>query len=232
MARTARIVVPGYPFHIVHRGNHRKPVFYSDADRQVYLRLLLTEARRYGLEIWAYCLMLNHIHLLGVPLDAEALADAIGNTHRAYARYIHESRGWTGHLWANRFRSSLLDEQYLWDAVRYVENNPVRAKLVERAELYPWSSAAAHSFGKHDALLSNARPFPGHVPDWSAWLAEPIPTELIDTIRRNTRTGRPTIDDALTAELERVVGRRLRPQRPGRKPKSEIGMTSPNFRAR
>ncbi len=112
--------------------------------------------------------------------------------------------------------------------MRYVENNPVRAKLVERAELYPWSSAAAHSSGKLDVLLSNSRPFPGHVPDWSAWLAEPIPTELIETIRRNTRTGRPTIDDALTAELERVVGRRLRPQRPGRKPKSEIGMTSPS----
>lgn len=228
MARMARIVVPEYPYHIVHRGNHRKPVFFCEHDRQVYLGLLLADAKRYGLELWAYCLMLNHIHLLVRPLLADSLAKVIGNTHRAYARYIHQSREWTGHLWANRFRSSLLDEPYLWHVARYIENNPVRAKLVERAELYPWSSAQAHALGKDDLLLCDTRPFPGHIADWSAWLAEPIPVDLIDTIRRNTQTGRPTVDDALASELERLIGRPLRRQRPGPKPRAELGIPSPN----
>jgi putative transposase len=179
-------------------------------------------ARLYRLEIWAYCLMPNHVHLIVLGRDRSSLARAIGNAHRRHAAELNRSMSWTGHLWENRFFSTPLDEHHLWAAVRYVENNPVRALLVDRAEEYPGSSAAAHVRGRRDPLLSPSRPFPGAVGDWSAWLASGVQDvrdlALVRAIRANSRTGRPSGDSSFVRSLEDKLGRRLQPGRPGRRP--------------
>ena len=119
-------------------------MFRSDADRRAYLALLQRYQRWHGLELWAYCLMSNHVHFVAVPSKAEALGKAFRDLHTAYAGAWNAAQGLSGHLWQARFFSCPLDDSHLWAAVRYVERNPARAGLVVQAEDYTWSSAAAH----------------------------------------------------------------------------------------
>ena len=154
MARIARVVVPHYPHHIIQRGNRRQNVFFSDHDKDAYICLLYEQIKKWNILIWAYCLMDNHVHLIALPKDENSLARAIGETHRKYTKMINFRKGWKGYLWQGRFISYPMDEQYLYAAVRYIEINPVRSGLVEKAEDYPWSSAKAHILKKEDKLLS------------------------------------------------------------------------------
>ncbi len=145
MARIARVVVPGYPHHIIQRGNRRMDVFFSDDDYLTYITLLKNATHRYGVAIWAYCLMTNHAHFIAVPRKADSLARCFADAHVKYTRMINKRQGWKGHLWQARFGSNVLDENYLRAAVRYVERNPVRAGIVDKAWEYRWSSAAWHT---------------------------------------------------------------------------------------
>ena len=219
MARFARVVLTDLPCHVTHRGNRRDDVFFAPEDRDQYRRWLREYADRYGLEIWAYCLMTNHVHLVATPRRQDALAQAIGRAHMRHARRVNRQQGWSGHLWANRFYSTALDEAHLWTAAKYVELNPVRARLVERAEHYPWSSAKAHATGAPDPLLSARRPFPDpeRVGDWGAWLASGLAEADGNLLRANTYTGRPTGGEDFVAKLEQFLGRLLRPRKRGRK---------------
>ena len=101
MARLARVAVPGVPYHITHRGNRRSAVFYGEADREIYLALLAGHGQKAGLDIWAWCLMTNHIHLIACPRREDSMALALGRSHMQYARRINRQHGWCGHLWAN-----------------------------------------------------------------------------------------------------------------------------------
>jgi putative transposase len=136
--------------------------------------------------------------------------------HMRYAQHSNWKRSLTGHVWESRFFSCPLDEGHLWAAVRYVERNPVRAGMVQRAEDYPWSSAAAHCGHTQDALLSDPCGLVERVPDWSAWLAGEEDQTAVELIRKSTRTGRPAGGEAFLDKLERLLGRRLRPLKPGR----------------
>ncbi|MCK5863023.1 MAG: transposase, partial [Candidatus Hydrogenedentes bacterium] len=144
MSRVARIVVPGFAHHITQRGNREMDVFEKSDDHLVYLRFLKRYAEKYGLSIYAYCLMANHVHLVAVPGDERALGKALRDAHTVYAMHFNTRTAISGHVWQGRFSSCPLDEQHLWAAVRHVERNPVAAGIVERAEQYRWSSAAAH----------------------------------------------------------------------------------------
>src|SRR5512139_3371263 len=99
MARLARIVVPGLPHHLTQRGNRRVEVFFTPEDRETYLGLLRRYLGRHGLQVWAYCLMPNHVHLVAVPITETALARAVRDTHSAYASYLNRQEGVSGHLW-------------------------------------------------------------------------------------------------------------------------------------
>lgn len=118
MSRFARVVAPGCPHHITHRGNRRDDVFFSDEDRADYLEILLDYTRRYGVEVWGYCLMTTHIHLVAVPEREDSLGLAIGRAHMKYARHANRRQRWWGHLWANRFYSTPLDEGHCWTALK------------------------------------------------------------------------------------------------------------------
>ncbi len=215
MARIARVVVPGLAYHLTHRGNRRQPIFFRPSDRDVYRCWLEEYSDFYGLSIWAYCLMTNHVHLLAVGKESFSLAKTMACCQGRYAAWVNHRYDWSGHLWANRFYSTLLDDTHLWTAVKYVELNPVRAGLVSRAEDWPWSSTRAHAWGRSDSLLSSDRPFPGPVRNWSAWLSSGFDEAMADRIRQNTKTGRPSGGKAFIEGLEAKLGRPLRPARRG-----------------
>jgi len=220
VARIARVVAAGVPHHVVQRGNRRQPVFFSTADYKAYLRLMATYCRQDGVEVWAYCLMSNHVHLVAVPANEDGLARAIGEAHRRFTVRVNQREGWRGYLWQGRFSSYPLDERYLLAAVRYVELNPVRARLVEQPWQYAWSSATAH-VRKRDDVLVKVKPMLGRVPDWREYLgAEPDSTDM-DILRRHMRNGRPLGSPEFLESLEAKMGRVLVPRKRGPKPQSQ-----------
>jgi putative transposase len=216
MARIARVVVPGCAYHVTHRGNRRGEIFLREGDRDLYRKLLQEYAARHELEVRAYCWMSNHVHLVVVGHRPDSLARTIGIAHRRYARILNRRNDWTGHLWANRFYSTLLDDLHLKHAVRYVELNPVRAGLTIAAEDYAWSSARSRILGIEDPLLSTRPPFAEAIDDWRAWLGQGVDVDLLETLRVHTATGRPCGSPEFVRALEKHLGRRLRPHTPGR----------------
>ena len=155
MPRIARIVAPGMPHHVTQRGNRRMQTFFGDEDYRAYLSELKTWSAEYGNRIWAYCLMPNHVHLIVVPETEDGLGRGVGEAHRRYTRRVNFREGWRGHLWQGRFASYVMDEPYLIAAARYIERNPVKADLADRAEDWPWSSARAHCNGGEDPLAES-----------------------------------------------------------------------------
>ncbi len=191
MSRSARVVFPHAPYHVTQRGNHRADVFFCDEDRQMYLSLVARFFELAQLDLWAYCLMTNHIHLVVSPQRPDSMARGLGLAHGRYAQWLNQRLKRKGHVWEDRYRSALLDPFHLSAALYYVEQNSVRAGLCTRAEDYAWSSARARSIGRRDPLIASTCPW-GTVP----------PRELIELdgealasalarIRRATKTGRP-----------------------------------------
>jgi putative transposase len=219
MPRQARTVFAGLPHHVTQRGNRRGDVFFSDDDRRTYLVWLLEYCQKHQVEILAYCLMSNHVHLVAVPAQADGLQNVLKPLHMRYAQRINRARGWKGHLWQGRFFSSALDDAYTWAAVRYVERNPVRAAMVKRAQDYPWSSAPAHCAGAFSELLDASPRWSKQfaaVANWSAWLAEGDEEQELQIVRRNVDKGLPCGSEKFVAELGEQAGRVLAYRAQGR----------------
>jgi putative transposase len=141
MARLPRLTVPGFPHHVIQRGNNRQAIFASAADYETLLGLLADNAAKFGVALHAYVLMSNHFHLLATPDSAEALPHMMQAVGRSYVRYFNDRQGRTGTLWEGRYRSTLIQtERYLLTCMAYIDLNPVRAGLVAEARDYPWSS--------------------------------------------------------------------------------------------
>jgi len=224
MPRLARNVFSGIPHHVTQRGNRREDVFFSDEDRQIYLTWLKEYSQKHSLEVLAYCLMTNHVHLVVVPKTEKSLQEVLKPLHMRYAQRINRKKGWKGHLWQGRFFSSPLDEAYLWAAIRYVERNPVRAKILKKAEKYPWSSAAAHCGIKTDEVLTSNttwwKKF-AQIEDWAAWLAEGEEPDKLLVLRRNIDKGLPSGSERFIKKLEALSGKKLR-FRPQGRPNNNI----------
>jgi putative transposase len=216
MVRLARAVAPGAPHHITQRGNRRQQTFFCDGDYEEYLTLMSRWCQKRGVEIWAYCLMPNHVHLIAVPETEDALRLAIGEAHRRYTRMINFREGWRGHLWQGRFASFIMDDIYLMTCARYVELNPVRAGLAERPEDWPWSSARAHLTSKDDALCKVKPLLDRCIGPWHEFLAALITDDQAQTLRLHERTGRPLGSETFIANLEQKLERNLQPKNPGR----------------
>jgi len=195
---------------VTQRGNRREPVFFGAGDFRFYRHLLGESARRASTEVWAYCLMPNHVHLILTPSDEDGLRDTLAEAHRQYTRFINERHGWTGHLWQGRFGSVAMDEDHLESAVRYVSLNPVRAGLVKSAADWAWSSVRAHLAGADDGLVS-VRPVLDRFPD-VAGLLEIEPTGIeMNALRRSETSGRPLGSKGWVEALG-VAGARRRPK--------------------
>lgn len=155
MARLPRLTVPGYPHHVIQRGNNRQAIFASAGDRQMLLDLLQENARKFDVALHAYVLMTNHFHLLATPQSANSLPQMMQAVGRRYVRHFNDSQGRSGTLWEGRYRSTLIQtERYLLACMVYIDLNPVRAGLVAEARDYPWSSHA-HNVGlRVDRLIT------------------------------------------------------------------------------
>lgn len=217
MARMARVVVPNYPHHVVQRGNRRQRTFFCEDDFRCYIQLVSEYSAQTDTEVWAYCLMPNHVHLVMVPRNEDGLRATLGEAHRRYTRHVNQREGWRGHLWQERFHSFLMDEHYLLAAVRYVERNPVAAGLCIDPEDWNWSSASAHLTGEDDALV-RVRPMLDRVDRWSDYLADAGSSNEGELIEMHARTGRPLGSIDFVRRLEIITGEDLAPKRPGRKP--------------
>ncbi len=219
MARLARVVIPGLPHHVTQRGNGGARTFFTDADYALYRDLLGQHCRAADVEVWAWCLMPNHVHLILVPSDRDGLRRALAAVHRRYAGIIQARRRRTGHFWQGRFGAAVMDEEHLAAALAYVSLNPVRARLVKRARDWRWSSARAHLTGKDDGITARA-PIKERFPDFAALLAAAPDTDLFARVRAAESIGRPLGDDRFLARIERLTKRRLRPGKRGPKPKA------------
>jgi len=223
MARLARIVVPGRAHHVTQRGNRREAIFFEDGDQAIYLDLLAEQTAKHEAQVWAYCLMPNHVHLILVPAHADGLGLAVGEAHRRYTNFINARGRWTGHLFQSRFASAVLDDDHFVRAVRYVSLNPVRARLAGSPEQWQWSSARAHLAGEDDALV-RVRPVLDRIPHFQA-LLDASANDDFTALRRAEATGRPLGADDFVADLERLLGRPIARRAPGRKTRSEIDET-------
>jgi putative transposase len=189
MPRAARLVLPGIPHHVTQRGNRKERVFFSESDYASYLSLLRHGCRKAGTEVWAWCLMPNHVHLILVPAREDGLRSALAPAHTRYAMEINRREGWRGHLWQDRFASFPMDEAHLHVCLAYVELNPVRARLADRPEAWRWSSARAH-LGLAGDGLTDVAATRGRIEDWRAFLDSGLDDEDRDSIRTAERTGR------------------------------------------
>jgi putative transposase len=225
MPRHPRIVLPGRPHHVTQRGNNGREVFFSDADREIYLSLLKGYAADYSVDVLGFCLMTNHVHLIAVPNTGTGLAKALGQTHNDYSRWLHIRRRESGHLWQNRYFSCPLDNAHTWAALAYIERNPVAAALVPRAEDWPWSSARYH-LGLADV------PAWLDVNLWSQNWGPGLWRSAIDKglgeagirvrLQEATRIGRPLGNDEFVTNCETQSGLHLRKRKPGPKPKHAL----------
>ena len=198
MARLPRPDIAGVPQHVVQRGNNRLPCFLDDEDRQRYLQCLRESLFRYGCALHAYVLMSNHVHLLVTPPEANALSRMMQTFARNYAGLFNGRHGRTGTLWEGRYKSCLVDsDSYVLVCSRYIELNPVRARMVGGPSEHPWSSYHANALGKPDPLIT----------PHAAWL------ELDRDPVQRTVVYRALFSEALTAETVAEIRTYLQQQR-------------------
>ena len=219
MARLARLVLPGVPYHVTQRGNRRQQTFFEEGDYALYRDLLSEAARRAGTRVWSYCLMPNHVHLIVVPADEDGLRRTFADAHRRYTAFINARHRWTGHLWQGRYGAVAMDEGHLGAAARYVALNPVRALLVDRAGDWPWSSARAHLAGVDDGLVEVA-PLLERLGEFGTFLGGEEDQQATRALRISETTGRPVGTPEWVSAIELESGRSLAPRKRGPKPKA------------
>lgn len=216
MARIARVVVPGLPHHVIQRGNRRQKVFFGDDDRMAYLNFLRIFARPAGIRFWGYCLMDNHVHIIAVPEREDSLSRGFSEAHRRYTRMINFREKWRGYLWEGRFKSHPLSQAHSYAAMRYIERNPVRAKIVKNAWDYPWSSARAHVLKQNGPLLDDTF-MASEINNWKLFLTEEDSQTEVKLYKTHANNGRPLGDNKFIEAIEGLTGRILHKQKPGPK---------------
>lgn len=218
MPSAARIVVPGFPHHVVHRGHDRQPIFRRSGDYERYLATLAEFKDRYRVKVYAYCLMTNHVHLLLEPADGHGMARLMRRAAGRHTRRLNAREGRRGTLWEGRYGSSVVDrDAYLLNCVRYIELNPVRAGLVRDPAGYAWSSCRVRLGLARVAWLD---PYPGEEhfagTEYHTFLLEGLPLGDAQLIRQAVRRGHLTGDRAFAERVQHLTGRRIAARGPGR----------------
>jgi len=172
MPRQARIVLSGYLHHVTQRGNYRQNIFFEDQDRAIYLKYLNENAQKYGVQIYAFCLMDNHVHFIVKPIEKNSLAKTFRVVHQRYSLYLNNRLKQFGHRWQSRFYSCVLLGEHIVKAMRYVERNPVRAGMVQMPWQYAWSSARAHLGKKYKIITLSNIDDNYHVGSWKNYIAK------------------------------------------------------------
>lgn len=197
MPRQPRMFISGMTQHVMQRGNNRTDMFRCPFDYGVFVHLVREASLRFAVQVHAYVLMTNHVHLMMTPPSREALSRAMQSVGRRYVRYFNDRYTRTGTLFEGRYRSVLVDAESYWiTCMRYVELNPVRAGLVDHPAQYRWSSYRAHANGTPDGLLVDHPVYHGlgnttleRCRSWTAICAQGTPLAELDELRRMIRTG-------------------------------------------
>ena len=220
MPRQARIVIPNIAHHITQRGNYRQNVFEKEEDYRKYCKWIEEYAEEKSVDIVAYCLMSNHVHFIVIPKEEKDLSEVFKIVHMRYAHYINRRRSAKGHLWQGRFYSCVLDDSHLYRAIRYVENNPVRAKIEKQAWEYYWSSAKDHVKHRSNPLIRLVKKKGmKYGEEWQEYLQEDD-TKMTGEIRVKTDRGLAVGSDKFIRKLEGVINRSLECVKQGRPKKN------------
>ncbi|UQB42515.1 transposase [Thiomicrospira microaerophila] len=224
MARPNRITPCGVPVHVIQRGNNRQVVFADESDFKAYLHWLQQYAEKYSVAIHAWCLMTNHVHLLctaHADLGISQMMQAIG---RQYVRYFNHKYQRTGTLWEGRFKSCLVEaEHYLFELYRYIELNPVRAKMVKDPADYPWSSYQVNALNKESQLQTPHPLYLALDPEpeirktaYQNLFQSVLNEKTITDIRQSVNKGLAIGGDSFKKQLEALSGRKLIESKRGR----------------
>jgi putative transposase len=228
MPRQPRLVISGYPHHVILRGNNKSAIFYSDEDRRFFIACLKEAKEKTRSEIYAYCFMMNHIHLLVAPSIEGGLSGMMQSLGRRYVQYINKKYTRTGTLWEGRFKSSLVGEdQYFLACSTYIELNPVRAKLVQHPGDYRWSSYGFKAEGRRDDILNLDSLYQnlGKTPEsrqlaYKAIFEQLIDKRAFDMIRHVTQKGGVFGDTSFIEKINKLIGRKIVLRTKGRPKKS------------
>ncbi len=224
MARLPRISPAGVPVHIIQRGNNRQACFASDEDHGTYIGWLTEYSKKYKVDIHAWVMMTNHVHILCTPLQIGAVSSMMQALGRRYVRYFNAEYQRSGTLWEGRYKSCLVQaERYLLAVYRYIELNPVRAGMVPDPGKYRWSSYHVNALSKASSLCT---PHPEYLAlgiklsecreNYRALFVHHIDDELLEAIRVNTNKGLAIGHDRFKEEIEILTGRRVKAKKRGR----------------
>lgn len=224
MPRQLRLDIANIPQHVVQRGNDRQPCFFADIDRVRYLQDLREISLREGCDVHAYVLMTNHVHLLMTPTASGQIARVMQSLGRRYVRYVNDCYRRTGTLWEGRYKSSPVDrETYLLHCYRYIELNPVRARMTADPIDYGWSSHACNAFGRHDPLihfhpayLALGKTNAERCATYRALAMENLSQEQLDAIRAHLQRQHALGSDRFRMAIEAQLSRRAGPAKIGR----------------
>ena len=221
MPRDARVVCAGVPHHVTQRGNYRQDIFDEEEDREKYMEFFMKYREKFNVKLYAWCLMSNHVHFVVEPSTEKGLADLFKFTHMRYSMYFNRKKRASGHLFQGRFYSSPLDADHMYEALRYVELNPLRAGIISRVDAYKWSSMKMRLTGKGKYALSSVHEYV-EIDDWKAYLKEKCDEEILKTLRERTRTNRPSGDVKFIKKIEKLSGQTFNFSKKGRPKKKKI----------
>jgi putative transposase len=231
MPRRGRYFLPDQPLHLIQRGNNRQPIFFAADDYARYRDWLAEAAAEYGCRIHAYVLMTNHVHLLATPRDADSIPRTMQSLGRRYVRHVNAAWRRTGTLWEGRYRAAPIDsEAYFLACCRYIELNPVRARMVAHPRDYRWSSWRAHAQGAADALLTEHPLYRGlgrnaaeRQEAYRALFRGVLDGGFVDRLRAATNGGWALGDERFKRRIAKALDRRVAPLPRGRPPRAPEG---------
>jgi putative transposase len=229
MPRPLRPIDGHLVYHVINRGNNRAPVFFDDEDYAAFLKALGDLKRRRPFELYGYCLMPNHVHLLIRPL-ATPISRIMQSLLVSHTQRYHRRHRSGGHVWQGRFKSPVIqDDDHLLTVLRYIEANPLRARMVDAAGDHRWSSFPAHGLGRPDPLLDPVAAYESLAATpatrrrrWSAFVHETPPDEELAFLRRSTQTGLPYGHPAWVEQLGQRLGLDLTVRPRGRPRKTTL----------
>ncbi len=224
MPRRPRVMLAGVPLHLIQRGNNRQACFFADEDYRAYLGWLEEYAQSSACAIYAYVLMTNHVHLLLTPRTSTGASELMKRLGQRYVQYVNRTTRRSGTLWEGRFRSCLTQEEdYVLGCYRYIELNPVRARLVGHPAEYPWSSYRANAQGEPSTLLTPHRLYTALGNDAEARQAAyrelfcyQLDPGTVDEIRAATNGNFALGGSRFQAQIAAALGRRVTQGKSGR----------------
>lgn len=228
MVRLTRVAPIGIPQHIIQRGNNRQVCFGSEEDMKAYLSWLKSFSNKYSVEIHAWVLMTNHVHLLCTPQEENAISRMMQSIGRMYVRYYNHTNKRSGTLWEGRYKSCLIQsERYLLEVYRYIELNPVTAGMVDEPSEYSWSSYTCNALGieadlqtPHPLYLALGKTTDERLSNYRALFQAHVDPELLKEIRTSVHKGLALGDDRFTLEIEALTKQRVTKRKAGRPKKS------------